>query len=170
MEANYWKQALWKKYFTRSRRRSLDLQPKVNNGSHIFKLIIVGRRLITRKFNWIPGNGHLINYREDKILEFEMCDLVAPLLPLWGWLESQGMYTLADLSSWSRDGTWKSSINLCPHTQFAKFFNLFISSLQGCAPRNERAIDTWGWIFALYTIKRGYILLVEAFHNHPWSN
>jgi hypothetical protein len=46
-----WKQALWKKYFTGSQRRSSTLQPSVDIGSPIFKFLLDARPLITKKLN-----------------------------------------------------------------------------------------------------------------------
>jgi hypothetical protein len=53
----WWKKAIWKKYFTRNRLRCVDLHPKVDIGSPIFKFILATRILICAKLNWIPRNG-----------------------------------------------------------------------------------------------------------------
>jgi hypothetical protein len=48
---DWWKQALWKKYFTVSRTRCLDYPLKVNFGSPIFKLLLASRPKIKENLN-----------------------------------------------------------------------------------------------------------------------
>ena len=65
----WWKKALWKKYFTGTRLRCLEFQPKLKTGWPIFKLLLAFRPLISERLNWIPWSEHWINSWEDKILE-----------------------------------------------------------------------------------------------------
>jgi hypothetical protein len=66
----------------------MDLQPKFNNESPIFKLLLVARCLITDKLNWILGNGCFINPWEDKIWSLRGVTLLHLFFP------SEGCYNL----------------------------------------------------------------------------
>lgn len=102
----WWKQALWKKYFTGSRARCLDYPPKATSSLSIFKLLLATKSIISDNLNWIPRNGRRISIWDDKILENDSQVLRASLLLVRIWLEEQAILTLSQLSQWFVDGAW----------------------------------------------------------------
>jgi hypothetical protein len=102
----WWKQSIWKKYFTGSRARCLDYPPKTTFGLSIFELLLETNLIISDNLNWISGNDTRISIWDDKILENDSQVLHASLLPVHVWLEEKGILTLSQLSQLFVDGAW----------------------------------------------------------------
>jgi hypothetical protein len=62
------KQALWKKYISRSRLQCLDKSLKVVKGSPLFSLCSKALTFFSQALTWSPGNGKKIRIWEDSIL------------------------------------------------------------------------------------------------------
>ena len=62
------KEVLRKKYFPGTRKRCLDTQPPLRNGSLVYDLCIKALDPFKRNLYWIPGNGKTIRVWEDSIL------------------------------------------------------------------------------------------------------
>jgi len=97
------KAVLRKKYFPGTRKRCLDTQPPLRNGSPLYKLCRKALDPFKRNIYWIPGNGKTIKVWEDSILGETPIGLRMEVNNIKHWLMDKGATSLWDLSAWENN-------------------------------------------------------------------
>jgi hypothetical protein len=154
------KNALWKKYYSGTRRRCLNTTPKVSKGSPIFTICQKALGFSSPHLTWIPGNRENIRIWEDSILGDPPLDSVPGTNNLKNFLHDQQFNTIWDISKWNSDANnslkeWKLPRSLSHlHVEESRLLTL----LQGKSSitANKKDIRRWGQNFGLYIVSEGY--------------
>ena len=142
------------KYFPGQRLRCIDEVSPVNNGSAIYKLCMKALPQFREALCWIPGNGQSISIWNDVILS-----KYPPQLPrLQAWMESLGLLSLWDISTWesAAPNRWDGwAVPACPE-ELEEDKNRLLIHLAGLAPLAKFKKDRRGWDSGTYTALAGY--------------
>jgi hypothetical protein len=101
---DWWKEAIFKKYFVGMRKRCLDHPLLDSKGSTLWKLLKTSLPIIKSKLSWVLGNGKIINVWTYSIKGSPPLESIEELSPIKQWFFSQGCMKLVDLSDWTNQG------------------------------------------------------------------
>ena len=93
-KSSWCKKALWKKYLSRSRLRSLDSPPRVRKGSVIYSILVKAFPFFSNRLTWISGNGKNIKIWEDSIMGEHSLNQTNGLDQIKDHLQSHNLVTL----------------------------------------------------------------------------
>jgi hypothetical protein len=147
------KNALCKKYYSGTRRRCLNIAPKVSKGSSIFTIC---HPFFNLRLTWIPGNEVNIWIWEDSIMGEPPLDFIPGTNNLNNFLHVQQLNMIWDISKWKSDANnswkdWKLSRSLSHlHVEESRLLTL----LQGKSliAANNKYRRGWGQHSGSYTV------------------
>jgi ribonuclease HI len=159
-KAGWAQRALWKKYFSGSRKRSLDRPCQAANGSQIHKLCMQAQTLIQDNLFWVPGNGKSIDLWEDRIMNEAPLADVCELHDLHIWMKNAGLASLWDISI-CNDKVWLDWMKPKLSSNLENAWLNLRARLKGKAPIHEKKHDQRGWgkYTVSYSVALGYKML-----------